>query len=303
MSEMPNLSARQLQAVRAVARYSSFIAAASEMHLSQPGLSRIIRSVEEGLGVRLFHRNTRHVTLTQAGADFLPVAERVLRELELATGAMTSLRDQTRGHVALACPMSIANRVMPGIVVRYKRRHPKVHVEIREGMQGVILSEINSGAVDFALAIALDPSNDLVVEKVCDTTFHVIFRKDHPFARRKTVSLTALKDQTLISLPPSSNLRWVFDGAAARAGFRLNHAVTVNTYNTVYEFVRAGEGISILTGAGAAMPDDQVMSRPIDPPRITAKLAIMHLKTRPLSPAANGLKQLIQQHFRDAPTA
>lgn len=295
---LPNLSARQLQAVRAVARYSSFIGAAAEMHLSQPGLSRIIRSIEEAMGVRLFQRSTRHVTLTQAGAEFLPVAERVLRDLELATDSMTSLREQTRGQVALACPMSIANRIMPEIVMRYKRQHPKILIEIREGMQGIIVSEVRSGAVDFGLGIALEPNEDILVDYICDTSFHVIFKGDHPFAQKKTISLLALRDQPLISLPPSSNLRSVFDGAAAQAGFRLNHVITVNTYNTIFEFVRAGEGIAILNGAGVALPDQEVLSRPIDPPRITVKLALMHLKTRPLGPAATGLKQLIKSHFR-----
>jgi LysR family transcriptional regulator, carnitine catabolism transcriptional activator len=299
MNELPNFSSRQLQAVRAVARYSSFIAASAELNLSQPGLSRIIRSVEETLGVRLFHRSTRHVSLTHAGAEFLPFAERVLRELELATDALTSLREQVRGHVALACPMSIANRIMPSIVVAYRSQHPNVHLEIREGMQGAILSEINSGAIDFGLAIALDRKDDLVVDALCDTTFHVIFRADHPFSQRRSVGLSALRDQQLISLPSSSNLRWVFDGAAARAGFRLNHAITVNTYNTIFEFVRAGQGVAILTRVGADVPRDKELAvRPIDPPRLTAKLALMHLKARPLSPAAAGLKKLIKDHFK-----
>lgn len=299
---VPDLSSKQLRAVQAVARYSSFIAASAELRISQPGLSRIIRSVEQELGTALFHRSTRQVTLTPAGAEFLPIVERILHDFAMANETISSLRDQKRGHVSIGCPMSIANRVMPHIVTQYRRRHPNVAIEIREGLQGEVLSDIRSGAIDFGIAIAMEPDDDLVVDVLCDTTYHVIFRNDHRFAALKKVPLTALRDEPLISLPASSNLRWVFEGAAAQAGFRLHHAITVNTYNTIFEFVRGGEGVSILNGAGVGFAaHESILSRRIDPPLITAQLAVMHLKARPLSPAAIGLMHSIENYFRANP--
>ena len=78
-SSVPDLSARQLHAVLAVAEYNSFIAAAACLKTSQPALTRTIKRVEDILGVRLFDRSTRRVGITAAGKEFVAVAERMLK--------------------------------------------------------------------------------------------------------------------------------------------------------------------------------------------------------------------------------
>ncbi|HEV7372159.1 LysR family transcriptional regulator [Arenibaculum sp.] len=301
MSNLPDLSARQLKAVTAVARYSSFIAAAVELRMSQPGLSRIIRTVEEELGVALFHRNTRHVGLTAAGAEFVPIAERILHDLELGTEAIRGLAGQARGHVAIACPMSFAQTSLIGIAADYRRRHPNVRLQIKEGIQSAIREDILAGVVDFGIGFVREPSDNLVVDALQESCYYVVFHKDHPFSEKASVSLREIGDETLVSLPPSATIRQIFDGTAASAGFRLDHAITVNTYTTVFEFVRAQVGVAILPDPGIPAPTDPVLrARPIGPPRFRTQLAVLSLRSRSLSPAAVGLKRLIHAHFAHA---
>jgi DNA-binding transcriptional LysR family regulator len=296
---LPDLSSKQLRAVQTVAKYSSFIAASSELRMSQPGLSRVIRSVEEKLGIELFHRDTRNVRLTSAGAGFLPIIDRILSEFDLAAEALASLRDEKGGHVVVACPLSIANRMIAEIISEYRKRHPAVMIDIREALRGEVVNQIHSGAADFGLASFMQSNDDLVVEELCETTYHVIFRKDHPFSTQKTINLSALRGQPMISFPPTSVIRQIFDGAAAREGFRLNHLITVNTPDMIYELVQRGEGISIQSGASIRIrTDDFFSARPIDPPRITSRLSTIYLKSRALSPAALGFKRAIESHFR-----
>ena len=77
-ANVPDLTARQLHAVLAVAEYNSFIAAAAFLKTSQPALTRTIMRVEDVLGVRLFDRSTRRVAITAAGKEFVAVAERMI---------------------------------------------------------------------------------------------------------------------------------------------------------------------------------------------------------------------------------
>jgi DNA-binding transcriptional LysR family regulator len=298
----PNLSARELHAVILVARYFSFIAAASELRLSQPGLSRIIRKVETQLGVALFHRTTRQVTLTAAGAQFIPVAERVLQDLAVGVDAVRDLRNQARGQVAIGCPMSMAQSDLIGVLLEYRRQHPQVSLVIHEGLQSLIREEVLNGVLDFGIGFIRAPIDDLLVEPLYEGSFHVVFHAGHPFAARSVVPLRDLRDEVLVSLPPSANLRQIFDGAAASAGFRLNHAITVNTYSTLFALLRARAGIAILPDPGVPAPDDPcILSRPIDPPHVPSTLSIMSLKSRAVSPAALALKALVLRHFRPAP--
>ncbi len=292
-----------MRAVVLVARYFSFIAAASELRISQPGLSRIIRKVEQELGVELFRRTTRQVTLTAAGAQFIPIAERVLQELATGVDAVRDLRDQTRGQVAIGCPMSVAQSSLIGILLEYRRRHPQVTLMVREGLQSLIREEILNGVLDFGIGFMRQPIEDLIVDPLYSGSFHVVFHRDHPFAVRSTVPLRDLRDEVLVSLPPSANLRQIFDGAAASDGFRLNHAISVNTYSTLYALVSARAGVAILPDPGVPEPGDALLlSRPIDPPRVTSQLSVMSLRSRVMSPAAQGLRHLVIEHFREQRT-
>jgi DNA-binding transcriptional LysR family regulator len=284
-------------AILAVAKYSSFIAAASELHISQPGLSRMIRNVEDELGASLFERTTRQVTLTSAGTEFIPLAERILRDLELGIVTMRELRAQARGFLAISCTMSLATNALPKIIFEYKRLYPNVTLQIQEGIQSSISEDIRLGHADFGIGDVLEPSDDLLVDVLCTTHYRVVFCKDHRFAGRSRVSLRDLRDEPLVSMPATSNIRRIFDGAAASDGFRLNHTITANTYSAVAELVHAGVGITIL--ASTSLPDDpRLCSCRITPPVFTGTLAIMRLKTRLLSAAASGFQTLVKRHFR-----
>lgn len=281
-----------------VARYFSFIAAASELRLSQPGLSRIIRKVEQELGVELFRRTTRQVTLTAAGAQFVPVAERVLQDLAAGVASVRELNDMTRGHVAVGCPMSVAQSSLIGIVLEYRRRYPQVTLVVHEGLQSSIRQEVLNGVLDFGIGFMRQPIDELLIETLYDGFFQVAFHKDHPFAARASIPLRDLEGEVLVSMPPAANPRLIFDGAAASAGFRLDHAITVNTYSTLYALLSARAGVAILPDPGVPEPDDPLLlSRPIDEPRVPSRFSLYSLKSRAMTPAALALKQLVVEHY------
>ena len=119
-----DVSSRQLRAVIALARHRSFVEAAAFLGVSQPALSRALQRLERSLGTTLFRRSTRAVSLTAAGRDFLPTAERLLGDLDRHLGHMRELADQRRGYVVVACLMSLAHHMLPAATAAYRRRFP-----------------------------------------------------------------------------------------------------------------------------------------------------------------------------------
>ena len=117
---VPDLTARQLHAVLAVAEYNSFIAAAAFLKTSQPALTRTIKRVEDVLGVRLFDRSTRRVAITAAGKEFVAVAERMLNDLRISIGSMREIGEEQRGQIIISSIMSVANGLLPAIVAKYR---------------------------------------------------------------------------------------------------------------------------------------------------------------------------------------
>ncbi len=116
---IPDLTARQLHSVLAVAEYNSFIAAAAFLKTSQPALTRTIKRVEDVLGVRLFDRGTRRVAITTAGKEFVAVAERMLNDLRISIRSMREIGQQLRGRIIISSIMSVANGQLPAIVAKY----------------------------------------------------------------------------------------------------------------------------------------------------------------------------------------
>ena len=133
-ANLPDLTTRQLVAVLAIAEYGSFVAAAALLKTSQPALARVVRRVEDVLGVLTFQRTTRRVRITSAGKEFIAVAERVLNDLRITARNMRELADQMRGEVIISSIMSVANGVLPRMIAEYRASRPGVEIQIREGV-------------------------------------------------------------------------------------------------------------------------------------------------------------------------
>jgi DNA-binding transcriptional LysR family regulator len=186
--------------------------------------------------------------------------------------------------------------MLASLIIRYKRSRPNVVVDVHEGIQSSSIGLVRSGHVDFGIGAPTEPHDDLVIEELCKTSYHAVFHKDHRFASRDRLHLADLRGEALVSMPPSSNMRRIMDGAAAKAGFRLDYTITLNTYSAIAQFVRRKMGVTILVST--SLPNDPLLrSLPIDPGEFKGTLALMRLKGRPMSEAALGFQEVIKAHF------
>ncbi|MBN9425074.1 MAG: LysR family transcriptional regulator [Burkholderiales bacterium] len=121
-----------MSAFLAVAQLSSFTRAGDRLHVTQAGLSAMIRELENQLGVRLFDRTTRSVTLTQAGQMLLPVAERVVTELEGVHGRVVQLGAESATRVRIAVTSLMAVYLLPRVVELARERHPELVIQVAD---------------------------------------------------------------------------------------------------------------------------------------------------------------------------
>jgi len=242
-ANVPDLTARQLQAVLAVADYNSFIAAAAFLKTSQPALTRTIKRVEDILGVRLFDRSTRRVAITAAGKEFVAVAERMLNDLRISVSSMREIGQEQRGQIIISSIMSVANGLLPAVVAKYRASRPGIEIILREGVHGTVLEDIRNGTADLGATYVDDVPDFVEAKRVSREVFDVILRRTHPItkiARRSSVTLTELANFPMVSLPHESRTRRIIDGAASSAGHTLQHVATVTQFATMISFVRAG---------------------------------------------------------------
>jgi DNA-binding transcriptional LysR family regulator len=297
MERIPDLGAKQLQAVLAVAGQGSFVAAAAVLRLSQPALTRMIQRVEDVLGVALFERSTRRVALTGAGREFVAVAERVLNDLRIAARSLRELAEEQRGQVILACIMSVAAGPLPRLLAAWRATRPGVELHLREGVHGDVLEAVRSGVADLGITYLEALPEGLAGEALGEAVFRAVLPPGHPLAAAPVVTLAALAAEPLVSFPAEARTRRMLDAAAAAAGLSLRHAATVTQFATMLALVRAGLGVAIVP-AGAVAGAEGLAVRDLAPPGLTRAVGIVTLAERELAPAAAGLRVLLRELMR-----
>lgn len=294
---LPDIGSKQLRAVLTVAEYRSFIAAASALGTSQPALTRTIKRVEDVLGVQLFERTTRQVKVTEAGREFLAVAQRIASDLRITVDNMRELAEQKRGQVIISSITSIANSLLPGIVAAYRQERPGIEIQIRDGIHGTVLEDVRSGVADFGINYIQDLPDTIDTRRLGHEVFALAVHRDHPLAKApdRRIDFSDLAGIPLVSMPPDSQTRRVLDAAAAARDVRLDHAVVVSQIPTMMTLVRAnvGAGFAPLTAITSGLVED-LTGIGIHDLDIALDVGIVRLKDRDVTPAAAGLLERIE---------
>jgi LysR family carnitine catabolism transcriptional activator len=286
-----------LRAVVTLARFGSFVAATSYLRLSQPGVSRIIQQTEARLGVKLFARGTRSVSQTEAGREFIPAAERLLGELLQQSQKARELDGQMRGQLIISSLMSISHRVLPAALVTFRKKHPKMHVQIREGLTSAVHDDVRSGVADFGIGNATGLGEGVVADSVVQEACYVVMPKRHRLGGTPFVSLKDIGDEPMISMPSDSGLRRTLDIVANDRGVVFNHSIITNQFSSLFDFVARGLGVSVVPVS--ALPPSNGMSivaRPLRP-AITRRIGIVRLAERSLMPASQAFLDIFQPKF------
>ena len=294
MNELPDLSVKHLRAIVALGRCGKFTAAAAELGVSQPGLSRVIQQAEALLGVALFARATRRVAPTEAGRTFIPVAERTLDDLLQQTRLVRALDGQMRGQLVVSSLMSISHHVLPAALVAFRAAHPRMHIRIREGLQSGVQEDVRSGIADFGIG---SPAREFRMQSVVEETCYAILPPRHRLAGRAGLTLRDLAGESFVSMPSDSGLRRLIDSAAAAQGIALEHGIVINQYQSLFDFVASGLGVSIVPAAALSPGRDGALAVRRLRPAMKRRVGVLHLAERPLPASASAFLDIFRPMF------
>ena len=296
-----NVSLRQLQAFVAVAQHGQFALAANRLHVTPSALSMLIRQLEEQTGARLFDRHTRLVRLTEIGAEFLPVARKVLADLDSALSQSRELTALRRGRVSLATSTVLAATVMPEAIRRFGARWPGITVVLRDVVEQDIKRLLRAGDVDIGVGTALHADADVDEETLLSDRLVALLPHDHALASRREISWRELAAQPLIALAQGSPLRALADQALAAADAAAQPAYEVGFSSTVISMVAAGLGVAALpVNARQLTPKVRIAVRPLVRPVVPRRVCLFKPRDRGLSPAAEAFRTFLREHLTGA---
>ncbi|HEY8456757.1 MAG TPA: LysR family transcriptional regulator [Actinopolymorphaceae bacterium] len=260
----------QLRAFLAVADGMHMGRAAKRLHLAQPTLSRQIAALERELGVRLFSRARRRLSLTSAGQVFLDEAREILRRVDNARrDAVRAARGEI-GTLRLGFVQSATYEVMPRLVRRFRTECPDVHLEISFMTTLQQLEALQSGALDAGLLRPQQPAGTpidrlgLEVVVLERNSMVVALPAAHPLAARDEVALADLADQPFVLYtkePGSTGYDLILDHCR-RAGFTPDVVQHAKDAPTIVALVAAGLGVSLLIGPPPPIDPALVVYRP-----------------------------------------
>lgn len=300
-----NISIRQLTAFIKVADNGSFTRASDQMHLTQSAVSGLIKELESNLGIVLFDRTTRQLSLSVVGHHLLPQARRILNEMQLFENEASSLTNLAQGNVRLAVSQFAASS-MPAVIAQFSKEYPEINVSLLDCSAESLLKHIQDIEVDLGVGTELnfmDTEDDIKADLLYQLPFCVVMPDDHVLAQKHEIIWQDLLDIPLITLqgPFLEQVTAELDDYVASHVQQARYKV--NFMSTALEMTRQGFGITLCLPYMPEVIDwvsaNGLQMRPLAQPVKMRQFFIYQRASRTLSPATIAFKGFLQSYFSD----
>jgi LysR family hydrogen peroxide-inducible transcriptional activator len=242
------MTVNQLECFRAVARRRHFARAADSLGKTQPALTVHVQRLEADLGVTLFERTGKQVSMTPAGEILLPYAEKILADTVEARVRMAEVHGGTLGVVRVGVIPTIAAHFLPAVLKEFKSHFPNVTVLLREESTTPRLTELlQSGEIDLSIALRPLRSSGLKPRTLFTEEFCLAVSSQHPLSEQASVPIARLKRETFILYKtPGHNTRELTLQYCRNAGFEPEVAFESEQAETIQYLVASSLGITLL---------------------------------------------------------
>lgn len=276
----------QLRYVLAVVEQGSFTAAAAAVRVHQSGVSTQVQKLERELGVTIFDRSARRVTLTPEGEQVVAQARAAVAAVDEVAETANALRGLVVGSLRIGTVMGFAWGLLFDALADIHAQHPGVDIRLHEGESDELIRQVRSGALDVALAAwSGDGPDGLDVDVVLDDVLVAVVARDHPWAARTRVRPSELARADLIALPVGTGARSALDGALSRVGVLRAPRWEVTSPGYVAALASRGLGVGVVSST-TALGWDKLVTLRIADDESRSKLGIVHRPTQKLAARA-----------------
>ncbi|MYX35306.1 LysR family transcriptional regulator [Streptomyces sp. BoleA5] len=277
--------APRLAQFAAVARHEHVTRAARELGVPQSTLSRAMVRLELDLGVTLFARQGRTVSLTPAGRGFLASVERALGEVERSAESVRADADPLSGRVAFGFLHTLGPETVPALLRAFRADHPRIRFQLVQNYGEAMLAGLRAGQLDLCLTSPVPDAPDLVVRRLDEQRLRLVVPADHRLASRRRVRLAEASGELFVSLEAGYGLRRITDALCAEAGFTPRVGFEGEEAETLRGLVAAGLGVALLPPP--LVPRPGVVELTVTAPRAVREIGVAwlggHADTAPVA--------------------
>jgi LysR family transcriptional regulator, transcriptional activator of the cysJI operon len=288
----------RLRAFAAFARRRSFSAAAAELRISQPAISKHVGDLERALGLKLVERARRDGALTNAG-DF--IANYALRaEALLAQAALgaAQFRESETGTIAIVASWVTGTYLLPGIIAEFQHSHPGVRISLERGTAAQAVEWLRSHRAELGFIAGAVGGPEIEAEPILDNKIIVV---GSPALVPEAPTREDLESLSLISREEGSAARTAADAAMARLGIVPRRRLDLPSYEAVVDALTRGYGIAALSHfvVAAELRAGSLTVVPVSGWNVSSMISVLRVRDALLTPAADQFQRLVRKRFRE----
>ncbi|NOY53708.1 MAG: LysR family transcriptional regulator [Deltaproteobacteria bacterium] len=240
----------RLKVFCSVAKTLNFSRAAEENFITQSAVSRIIKNLEEELGVQLVNRQRGAVSLTLIGREFEKRALEILDIHAAARKEVDELANSVKGTLSVGTSTTLARYVFPDILFTFRRKYPRIHVNHRVTNTRGILKALIEGEIEVGMVEDQVFYPGVLTEKLCEDELVLIVGKDHPWTTRKSIAREDLMKEPFIRREKGSGTRHMMERRLREMKIKptdLNIVMTSASTDLIISAVEKGIGTACVS--------------------------------------------------------
>ncbi len=234
----------QLRVFVAVADAGGFASAADALEVAPSSVTRAVAKLEDALGVRLFQRTTRSVTLTEDGIRFLDRIVPVLNEIEAAVDHIGESKAQVSGKLRVAASVSFGQKVLAPALPVFTKEYPDIRVEL---VLSDSVSDIVAERIDVAIRHGLLPDSSLIARRLSEVRYRLVAAPSYTKIAKKIRSPSDLSEHNCVTFPYSAfQSQWRFSKKQQLISVDIDPLVTISNAMALLTCIKAGMGLGLL---------------------------------------------------------
>ncbi len=279
-----------------VAKYNSFSQAAKTLYLSQPAVSQSVKQLEEQLGVQLFTRGSKGVSLTPQGKMLYEYASSAMGLLDSAEQKLQSMKELTVGELRIGAGDVIIKNLLLPYLERFHQIYPQVHLSILNRTSRESMELLQSGIIDVAFVNLPMEGESMRVHHTFPV--HDVFvagKPLHHLQERFPLSLRELAEQPLILFERKSNTRRQIESFFLERGVAISPEIELASYELLQDFACIGLGVSCLVRefSQKQLSSGELIELQLEESLPERSIGMVSLKNVSLTPAAAHLLEII----------
>ncbi|MBV9594034.1 MAG: LysR family transcriptional regulator [Actinobacteria bacterium] len=262
--------------------------------VTQSGVSRALARLDQEAGTPLLRRSGRVLRMTRAGAAFKRHVDALLHELDDGLAAIGQVIDPERGTVNVAFQLSLGTWLVPDLISSFRAQHPQVSFELSQ-LRDELSQPVLGGEADLEISTVHPSEPNVQWHRLLTEPVRLAVSSSHRLADRRSVSLSEIDGEALVTLRPTYLLRQLGDELCQRAGIQVRIAFESQDLPTITGFVAAGLGIAIMPAPRSGTGPATLHYLRIEDPGASREIGIAWSTERRLLPAA----ALFRRHVLD----